>query len=145
MLTLAGLDHIVLRTTQRAAMLTFYCEVLGCQIERERPELGLTQLRAGNALIDLVDVDSELGKLGGQAPQQNGRNLDHFCLQYHPQSEEAILQYLASFGFHEITFANRYGAQGYGRSLYINDPEHNVVELKPYLPSSSPVNANETA
>ena len=63
MITVTGLDHVVLRTANVAAMIKFYGEVLGCRIERVNQELGLTQMRAGAALIDLVDTDGEIGRL----------------------------------------------------------------------------------
>ncbi|WP_260261089.1 VOC family protein [Vibrio intestinalis] len=131
MIAIVGLDHIVLRTTKLQAMLNFYCEHLGCPIERTLPDLGLTQLRAGNCLIDIVEVDSELGKLGGKAPSQNGRNLDHFCLQIEPVDPQALIAWLTERELHFSPPAERYGAQGFGESIYVDDPEGNVVELKP--------------
>lgn len=132
MIHIHGLDHIVLRTSNIEAMLTFYRDVLGCPIERElAPDIGLIQLRAGSALIDIVPIDSELGQLDGQAPQQDGRNIDHFCLQMTPVEEADLVHYLISHGIEVSEFAERYGAEGFGRSLYIQDPEGNVVELKP--------------
>ncbi len=128
-----ALDHVVLRTRNLDAMLHFYRDILGCPVERELTELGLTQLRAGMALIDIVTVDSELGQLGGKPPQQNGRNVDHFCLQLAPFKENELIEYLNSRDIQTEDFAERYGAQGFGRSLYINDPEGNVVELKPQV------------
>jgi len=59
MIHVTAIDHVVLRTTRLDAMLTFYSDLLGCCIERTLPpEYGLVQLRAGNALIDIVSVDS---------------------------------------------------------------------------------------
>ncbi|PSU33394.1 VOC family protein [Photobacterium lutimaris] len=131
MITLEGIDHVVLRTTKLPDMLHFYCQVLGAQLERELPaEMGLVQLRAGSALIDLVNVDSQLGRLGGKPPSQNGRNLDHFCLQIAPVAEGDLLEYLSQNNIACEGLAERYGAEGFGRSLYIHDPEGNVVELK---------------
>ena len=131
MIEVAGIDHIVLRTTKLQAMLEFYAGILGCKVERETsPETGLTQLRAGNALIDLVVVDSILGKLGGAAPTQTGNNVDHFCLQLKPILEAEIKAHLESNGVEAGEFDERYGAQGFGRSVYIKDPEGNVVELR---------------
>ncbi|MGP8308811.1 VOC family protein [Vibrio sp. YIC-376] len=130
-----ALDHIVLRTSNLDAMLHFYRDILGCPVERELAELGLTQLRAGIALIDIVTVESELGRLGGKPPVQNGRNIDHFCLQLAPFEESELRQYLLSHDIKTEDFSKRYGAQGFGRSLYINDPEGNVVELKPQVKS----------
>ncbi len=131
MLELVGLDHIVLRTARLAPMLDFYCGVLGCAIERETSlDLGLTQLRAGAALIDLVAVDSKLGRIGGGPPAASGNNLDHFCLQLKPLSEKAILGHLNEHGIKFGEFASRYGAQGRGNSIYIQDPDGNTVELR---------------
>ncbi|NLS11880.1 VOC family protein [Vibrio sp. SM6] len=138
---LLGLDHIVLRTDDITAMRHFYQTVLGCVFERALPHLGLTQLRAGSALIDLVEVNSELGRQGGKSPSQNGRNMDHFCLTLAPCDEAALLAHLRH---HHIPieptnnpFIERYGAYGFGRSIYIRDPQGNVVELKPLADSSS--------
>ena len=130
MIKLEAIDHLVLRTSDLPRMRAFYCDVLGCAVEREVPELGLTQLRAGNALIDLVRVEGELGRLGGSAPGPEGRNLDHFCLRIAAVPEEDLTSYLQSRGVTVPGFSNRYGAQGYGNSIYIEDPEGNTVELK---------------
>ncbi|KOO05989.1 VOC family protein [Vibrio hepatarius] len=133
MIVVQSIDHVVLRTTDLSAMLHFYQRVLGCPIERTLPDLGLTQLRAGESIIDLVVVDSELGQLGGKAPQQDGRNLDHFCLQIAAFDEQELVDYLNQYDIEVTEFAERYGAQGFGRSAYIEDPEGNVVELKPRM------------
>ena len=131
MLEILGIDHIVLRTTRLDEMLEFYTKVLGCMIERETPkQTGLTQLRAGNALIDLVVVDSKLGSVGGGAPTKTERNVDHFCLQIRSMPEAEIINHLEKHGIKVGDFASRYGAQGLGSSLYIQDPESNVVELR---------------
>ena len=132
---IAGLDHIVLRTTRLEAMIGFYCDCLGCSVERETPAAtGLTQLRAGNALIDLVQVDSELGRIGGEAPGLSGNNLDHFCLQLEPISTAEIAAHLDQHQLEHGGFEKRYGAQGYGLSVYIRDPDGNTVELRSTLP-----------
>ena len=126
-----GIDHVVLRTTRLDSMLAFYSEFLGCPVERElSPELGLVQLRAGNALIDIVPVDSELGRMGGKPPVQDGRNMDHVCLLIESLAEEELLKLLDSAGIKHSDYAERYGAEGFGRSIYLDDPEGNVVELK---------------
>lgn len=138
MFEIAGIDHIVLRTSKLAAMLEFYCDVLKCTVERETSEeLGLTQLRAGSALIDLVTVDGKLGRMGGEAPSTSGNNLDHFCLQLKAISESDIKQHLESHGVDVGEFDERYGAQGFGQSIYIQDPEGNTVELRSAIIPSS--------
>jgi catechol 2,3-dioxygenase-like lactoylglutathione lyase family enzyme len=125
-----GLDHVVLRAANPVRLARFYCDVLGCGIERERPELGLTQLRAGVSLIDLVAVDGELGRAGGAAAGKTRRNMDHLCLRIEPFDQNALVAHLVSNGVAVGEIKSRFGADGYGPSLYISDPEGNVVELK---------------
>jgi glyoxylase I family protein len=125
-----GLDHVVLRVKDTARMTRFYCDVLGCSVERDRPELGLVQLRAGVSLIDLVSVDGVLGRTGGVAPGNQGRNMDHLCLRIEPFDQNALVAHLASNGAVPGEIKLRFGADGYGPSLYVQDPEGNTVELK---------------
>lgn len=127
---IAGLDHIVLRVRDVERMLAFYCGVLGCSLEREQAAIGLTQIRAGRSLIDLVNVDGKLGRMGGAAPGAEGRNLDHFCLTVDHYDEIAMRAYLAAHGTEAGESGQRYGAEGEGPSLYLRDPEGNVIELK---------------
>ena len=127
---LLRLDHIVLRVRDREAMQRFYCDVLGCTLERVQEAIGLWQLRAGGSIIDLVPVDGQLGRAGGAAPGTEGRNLDHFCLRVEPFDAEAIRAHLRAHGLEAGEPAPRYGAEGLGPSLYVTDPEGNVVELK---------------
>ncbi|SDY44990.1 glyoxylase I family protein [Lysobacter sp. yr284] len=127
---LLQLDHVVLRVRDTAAMVAFYCEVLGCSIERRQDEIGLVQLRAGDSLIDLVDVEGKIGRLGGAAPGEQGRNMDHLCLRAEPFDRAAIAAHLAAHGARIGEFGSRYGAQGEGPSQYLYDPEGNMVELK---------------
>ncbi|HET6471073.1 MAG TPA: VOC family protein [Pseudomonadales bacterium] len=124
-----GLDHIVLRVKDLTASLRFYRDVLGFPIEREL-DLGLVQLRAGAALIDLVPVSSALGRLGGPAAGVNGFNMDHFALDLERFDAAAIFAYLDAHGVQHGAVDRRYGARGTGPSIYVKDPDGNTVELK---------------
>lgn len=130
MFKIQAIDHIVLRVVDLDRMLAFYCDALGCAVERRKDDIGLIQHRAGSAMIDLVPVDSELGRQGGVAPGAEGRNLDHFCLRIDPFDADSIRDHLAGFGIEAGPVKSRYGAEGLGPSIYIEDPEGNVVELK---------------
>lgn len=124
------IDHIVLRVASLERMLAFYCDVLGCHVERRQDEIGLVQLRAGSAMLDLVPLDGKLGKAGGAGPGREGRNVDHFCFRVEPFDEAAIRAHLAAHGVEAGPVESRYGAEGEGPSIYIEDPERNTVELK---------------
>ncbi len=131
MIRIKGLDHVVIRAQDAEAMSKFYCDVLGCVVERRSsPEFGLIQLRAGDCLIDIAAVDGEIGRTGGAAPGKEGRNMDHFCVRLEPFKEEAIRAHLERYGVVGGKLETRYGAEGNGPSIYIQDPEENTVELK---------------
>ncbi len=129
-ITIREIDHVVLRVAQRDQALAFYCDILGCTIERDLKERGLIQLRAGRSLIDLVVVDSELGRKLGTGPKREGRNMDHFCVRVEPFDAAAILSHLTAHGLKPGAPAPRNGAEGVGPSIYVDDPDGNTVELK---------------
>lgn len=139
------LDHIVLRVADLDRALGFYRDILGLSVERTLPDLGLTQLRAGDSLIDLVTLDSTLGRQGGAGPGVGGRNQDHFCLRIDPFYPDALIDYLVGNGVSADPsgIADRYGADGTGPSIYIHDPDGNTVELKG-PPVTGPLTAKET-
>lgn len=125
-----GLDHVVLRVQDLEKAISFYEDVLGLSVERRIDELGLVQLRAGASLLDLVEVDSKLGKAGGVAPDPGAPNMDHFALTLARFDEEAIRQHLAQHGIEAGPTGTRYGAEGFGPSIYLRDLDGNTVELK---------------
>lgn len=128
--TLGAIDHVVLRVTDLDRMRAFYRDVIGCTDEREQAAIGLFQLRAGASLIDLITIDGKLGAIGGAAPGAEGRNVDHFAITVTPFDDTAIRAHLDRHGVAVEQAGPRYGAEGEGPSIYISDPEGNIVELK---------------
>ena len=130
MISIREIDHVVIRARDSSRLVRFYCDVLGCSIERSPDAIGLVQLRAGRSLIDIVAVDGVLGRKGGAAPGIEGHNMDHVCLRVEPFDADAIRAHLDAHGVRIEDSGVRYGAEGEGFSLYVSDPEGNVVELK---------------
>jgi catechol 2,3-dioxygenase-like lactoylglutathione lyase family enzyme len=121
-----GLDHVVLRVADLDRAVRFYCEVLGCSEERRVASISLVQLRAGASLIDLVPAAG-----APEVPRdQEAGNMDHFALRIDPFDEGTLRAHLADHGVEVGEVARRYGAEGQGPSLYIQDPDGNTVELK---------------
>ena len=120
-LRVKGLDHIVLRVADIDRAIGFYGAVLGCPVERRLPEIGLVQLRAGAAMIDLVPRSED---------EDEGRNVDHFAVQIEAMDVAALSAHLRRHGIDPGEVRRRYGAEGYGASIYITDPDGNTVELK---------------
>ena len=118
MLTIRGIDHVVLRVRDIERMRKFYCEVLGATHVAYRPQFAMSHLRVGSAMIDLVKGE------------RDGLNMDHFCLRVEPFDQEQIVSYLKSKGVAVGPVRTRFGAEGNGVSIYLTDPEGNTVELK---------------
>jgi glyoxylase I family protein len=118
---IAGLDHVVLRVRSLDRAIEFYRSVLGCRIERELQQPRLVQLRAGASLIDLVP---------GEPAERGAGNMDHFALRLEAFDGEALAAHLQRHGVDPGSVHERYGAEGYGPSLYFADPDGNTVELK---------------
>ena len=126
---LEGLDHVVLLVRDMAEAERFYRAVIGCTVERRLAGYGMLQLRAGAALIDLVDIGSEEGAWG-RPPVEGGRNMDHVCIATGPWDEAAMRAHLAAHDIEIVEEGIRGGARGEGLSFYVRDPSGNVLELK---------------
>ncbi|MGN6694954.1 MAG: VOC family protein [Aquihabitans sp.] len=118
-----GLDHIVLDVADTERSLAFYVDELGMAPVRvdewRRGEVFFASVRVDpTTIIDLLETPP------------TGRNVDHFCVVI----EEQDLQTLADSGRFDVVDGpdQRYGAQGDGTSLYVRDPDGNVVELRHY-------------
>ena len=120
-ITIKRLDHVVVNVSDLDRALGFYCGVLGCTEER-RPMDYLVQLRAGASMIDLMVKE--------RAPGGGAPNMDHFAVVVDPFDEAAIRRHLESHGIEPGKLVTRYGAEGNGPSMYIHDPDGNMVELK---------------
>src|SRR5437870_1422047 len=118
-----GLDHIVLIVSDVERALAWYCGELGLEPVRvdewRRGEVFFPSARVdGSTIIDFL------------AGEPTGRNMDHFCLVISPEDLDA----LAASGRFDVVDGPgpRYGARGEGSSLYVRDPDGNVVELRHY-------------
>ncbi|SAL19462.1 glyoxalase/bleomycin resistance protein/dioxygenase superfamily protein [Caballeronia choica] len=127
--TIREIDHVVIRCADLDNMVRFYGAALGCPVEKEQRDLGLVQLRAGRSLIDLLAVGAKIDRPDSGAPGA-GRNMDHLCLRVEPFDPAELCRHLTESGARIGEEANRYGAEGYGPSLYLFDPEGNLIELK---------------
>ena len=127
--TIREIDHVVIRAADPQALTRFYCEALGCTVEKEQPDIGLTQLRAGRSMIDLLAIGSSIDRADSGMPGA-GRNMDHLCLRIEHYDSAQLIAHLTAHGARLGPEGRRYGADGYGQSIYLFDPEGNMVELK---------------
>jgi glyoxylase I family protein len=123
------IDHVVIRVVDPQTVTRFYCDILGCSVEKEQRDIGLIQLRAGRSLIDLLKVGARIDRPDSGTPGE-GRNMDHLCLRVEAFDGEALKAYLTERGVQIGEMGVRCGADGFGPSLYLFDPEGNMVELK---------------
>ena len=123
---IGGLDHVVLRVGSLDRAIAFYKDVLGLHVERELQQPRLVQLRAGTSMIDLVPCgpDEKPGM------SNDGRNMDHYAVRVAQMDVAALTAHLEANGVAVGPVQRRYGAEGYGSSIYLTDPDGNTVELK---------------
>ena len=114
------IDHVVLRCRDLSAMVRFYEQALGFNVERRLDRISLVQMRAGASLLDLIAADR---------PDGTG-NMDHLCFRIDPFDRDAIVKRLTPLGISVGETVERYGAEGNGPSVYFHDPEGNQIELK---------------
>ena len=125
---LEGIDHVVLLVDDMAAARAFYRDVIGCTVENALPQYGMLQLRAGAALVDLVDISGEPGAWA-RPPAPGGRNVDHICLATGRWDEAAMRAWLAAHGVAIVEEGVNNGARGESLSFYVKDPAGNTIEL----------------
>lgn len=118
-----GLDHLVLVVADVERSVAWYRDELGLE------PLRLDQWRRGEVLFPSVRVDPAtiVDLLQGE---RTGSNVDHLCLVV----EQVDLAAVAASGRFDVVDgpATRWGAKGDGTSLYVRDPDGNVVELRHY-------------
>ena len=122
-IAIRNLDHVVVRATNLDRSIAFYCDVLGCYEERRVDRIGLVQLRAGSSMIDLIDAKET-------SSHEGPKNMDHFAVRLETFDETAIRAFLGEHGIVTNEAKSRYGAEGDGPSIYLEDPDGNTVELK---------------
>ena len=125
---LTGIDHVVLLVGDMKRATNFYTEVIGCTVDNDLPQYGMRQLRAGSALIDLVDIGSAEGAWA-KPKVPGGRNVDHVALGLGPADPEAVRRHLAAHGIEIVEECDRVGALGETLSFYVADPDGNQIEL----------------
>ena len=123
-----GLDHVVLRCADIEVSLAFYCDELGLAPDR------VGEWRRGETFFPSVRIDRttliDLFPAPPDAPEPTavGRNMEHFCLVIEPADLDALAAH-----FPDSQRADAlYGAQGLASSLYVHDPDGNLVELRSY-------------
>ncbi|SFR33441.1 VOC family protein [Litoreibacter janthinus] len=124
---LSGLDHLVLTVADIPTSAAFYQDVLGMDVQQFQPADGSarTALSFGRQKINLHQAGAEF-RPHGRAPTPGSADL---CfLTEAPLDEWALHLDLQGVGIEEGPVM-RSGATGPIRSLYIRDPDGNLIEI----------------
>lgn len=132
---LEAIDHVVIRSFNKDNLIAFYINVIGCELTWDRPEIGLTHLRAGDTMIDIVSINHASGEKFTSQDGGSCKNVDHLCLCISPFDFEALRTHLEAFGINVAPPEMRFGARGFAPSIYLTDPEGNGIELKSHVTS----------
>ncbi len=130
------LDHVVLRVQSIENMLPFYRDVLGFELALRQEGGKFAQLRAGAAIVDMLEHRGTPTDDPDSAARDNERNMDHFALRLESFEEEKLRQHLAQSGIDAGKLWRNDGPEGHC-SFYIQDPEGNEVELRGWPKSIS--------
>ena len=128
MLHSQAVDHLVLLVEDVERSVAWYRDLLGMPAER------LEEWRAGEAPFPSVRINEstiiDVFPRAAAPPGEDGRNLDHFCVVVEPTDLRAVID----SGVFDVRSGpvERWGARGNGTSIYVRDPDGNVVELRHY-------------
>jgi catechol 2,3-dioxygenase-like lactoylglutathione lyase family enzyme len=118
-----GFDHLVLVCADVERSLAWYLDELGLDAVRvdewRRREVPFPSVRVSpGTIIDLIPGNV------------SGRNVDHICLVV----DQASVDHVVSSGRFTVVDGpdQRFGARGMATSVYVTDPDGNVVELRAY-------------
>ncbi|HET6812068.1 MAG TPA: VOC family protein [Acidimicrobiales bacterium] len=129
-----GMDHVVLNVSDVERSLAFYAGTLGLAPIR------VDEWRGGQAPFPSVRVDEQT-IIDILAAPRTGQNTDHFCLVVAPTD---FAEVVASGRFEVVDGPGpRFGARGIGTSLYVRDPDGNVVELRYYEEADQTASADD--
>ena len=118
-----GFDHVVVNSTDVERSLAFYCDQLGLDAVR------VDEWRRGEVLFPSARVNAET-IIDLFPAERSGENVNHFCLTVRRLDFESVK---ASGSFDVVEGpVTRYGAKGDGVSLYVRDPDANLIELRYY-------------
>ena len=126
------LDHIVLRVSDVETSLRFYTQILGLPSERvEQWRAG--EIRFPSARLNADTIIDFFGSDQKPIGREGAKNQDHFCMVIEPTDMEELKAKFEGIGVDiQAGPGKRWGSHGDGISLYIYDPDDNVVELRHY-------------
>lgn len=129
---ITALDHIVLNVADVERSIEFYCDRLGLAPERlddyRRGEVKFPSVRlTGQSIVDLFPPAMH-------SSAEPGQNMNHFCVAVDGSMQDLEAALSRAGIAIETRMDNNFGARGLATSVYVRDPDGNVLELRTYEP-----------
>lgn len=124
-----NLDHFVLTVNDLTKSKNFYTDVINLPVIAEQTNENFVSLKCGNSLLRLRKVHNDSHAI---VAQHLVTGTFDFCL----QNSDSIAAIINNFNQHHIPIelgpVTKHGAHGEMTSVYVRDPDHNLVEICSY-------------
>lgn len=126
---ITNLDHFVLTVKDLSASIDFYHEVLGLPVIKEQTNSDFASLKCGNSLLRLRKEENNVNAIVAKNLTAGAYD---FCLETTSSVQEIIANYQKHKIAIELGPVTKHGAKGAMTSVYVRDPDQNLVEVSTY-------------
>lgn len=128
-MNIVNLDHFVLTVKDLKQSINFYHDVIGLPIIDDQTNNDFASLRCGQSLLRFRKLSNDVGAI--VANNLSTGNFD-FCL----ETSDSVDEVINNFKQHDIPIelgpVTKHGAKGKMTSVYVRDPDGNLVEISSY-------------
>lgn len=126
---ITNIDHFVITVKNLKKSIDFYHEVIGLPIIKSQTTDNFASLKCGHSLLRLRKLTNDSHAI---VADQLATGVFDFCLETDSSIDEVILNYQEHHIQIELGPVTKHGAKGAMTSVYVRDPDNNLVEISTY-------------